>query len=136
MSFQEAIAQQPAWVFWWLNWMAVGVFVLPLSLLIWRQSRIVGVVTLLAVFLAAVIINLMYDAMGYVKLLGLAHIIFWTPLIFYLFRNVRREDMPIWPRRILIVILATILISLAFDYVDVLRWLLGERAPTVLPPTG
>jgi hypothetical protein len=31
------------------------------------------------------------------------------------------------------VVLATILVSLAFDYADVARYLLGERAATALP---
>jgi len=39
--------------------------------------------------------------------------------------------MPAWPRRIMMVVLATILISLAFDYTDVIRYFLGETAPIV-----
>ena len=39
--------------------------------------------------------------------------------------------MPVWPRRILSLVILTILVSLAFDYVDVIRYLLGERAPLV-----
>jgi hypothetical protein len=41
--------------------------------------------------------------------------------------------MPRWPRRIIAVVLATIAVSLAFDYVDALRYLLGERTPLARP---
>ena len=75
----------------------------------------------------------MYEQMGYVRLLGLPHVILWTPLAVYLFRQVRRPDMPQWPARLMSVTLVVILISLAFDYVDVIRWMLGERVPEITP---
>ncbi len=127
MSFAEAMALQPTWVQIWLNVLLLGAFILPLSFLIWRASRIAGVLTLAASLLSAVSINWMYGQMGYVKLLGLPHIVFWTPLAIYLWRQIRRPDMPVWPRRLMSVTLVVITISLAFDYVDVARWLLGER---------
>jgi hypothetical protein len=98
-------------------------------LLIWKETRITALITLAASGLAAVGVFQMFERMGYVKLLGLPHIIFWTPLAFYLYRQIRRGDMPLWPKRIMIVVLATIAISLAFDFTDVARWLLGERTP-------
>jgi hypothetical protein len=42
-----------------------------------------------------------------------------------------RGDMTIWPRRIIWLIMTVICISLAFDIVDVVRWVLGERVPLV-----
>jgi len=71
------------------------------------------------------------NELGYVKLMGLSHIVFWTPLVFFLFSRARQPQMPIWPRRILWFVMATIVISLAFDYVDVARYFLGEREPFV-----
>ncbi len=127
MSFAEAMALQPTWVQIWLNVLLVGAFILPLSFLIWRASRMAGVLTLAASLLSGVSINWMYGQMGYVKLLGLPHIVFWTPLAIYLWRQIRHPDMPVWPRRLMSVTLVVIAISLAFDYVDVARWLLGER---------
>lgn len=127
MTFNEAMALQPMWVQIWLNVLLLGAFVLPLSFLFWRQSRIAGVVTLGAALLAAFAIMWMYDQMGYVKLLGLPHVILWTPVAVYLWRQIRRADMPAWPRRLMSISLMIIAISLAFDYVDVARWVLGER---------
>jgi hypothetical protein len=134
VTFEEAIAQQPQWVNWWLNWMLVGAFILPIVLLFWRSSRMAGAAAVVASVLSALSINWMYGQLGYVKLLGLPHVILWTPLAVYLVTQLRRPDMAKWPRMIMGLVLATILISLAFDYTDVARYLLGERNPTAMPP--
>lgn len=136
MSFEEAITLQPQWVQYWLNWLLFGGFVLPLALLIWRQSRITAVVAVVATLASGLTIGWLYEQMGYVKLLGLPHIIVWTPLAIYLVMQIRREHMPVWPKRIMSVVLATIIISLAFDYTDAIRYFLGERMPVALPPEG
>ena len=133
MTFNEAMALQPMWVQLWLNILFFGAFVLPLALLIWRETRLAGVVTVLASVAAAVSINWMYVQMGYVKLLGLPHLIFWGPVVVYLWRLQGRGHVRLWPRRIIWVVVAIICVSLAFDAVDVIRWLLGERSPTILP---
>ncbi len=133
MTLQEAIAQQPAWIGYWLKWLLFGAFILPLALLFWRQSRVAGIVAVAASLTGALGTNWLYNQMGYVKLLGLAHIIVWTPLAIYLVYQIRRADMPKWPRWIIGVVLVSILTSLAFDYTDVLRYLLGERTPLAMP---
>lgn len=134
MTFSEAIATQPAWIGVWLNVLLAGAFVLPLALLIWRQSRLIGIVVPLSSLAGGLATNLLYDQMGYVKLLGLPHILIWTPVAIYLMGQIRRDDMPAWPRRIMSLVLATIGISLVFDYSDLVRYILGERTPLVLAP--
>ncbi|MEM8649297.1 MAG: hypothetical protein AAGF54_02090 [Pseudomonadota bacterium] len=129
MSFEELVALQPAWVQYWLNWLFFGAFLLPVALLIWKPSRIPAIVTLLSSLASGAGVIWLFSQMGYVRLLGLGHIIFWTPVSFYLYGQMKREDMPSWPKRIMAVVLITILISLAFDYVDVARYILGEREP-------
>ena len=103
--------------------------VLPLALLIWPQSRKVGVIAVAASILTGAAVYGMFRQMGYVKLLGLPHLLIWGPLAFYLFRKQAKDAMPIAARWIIRVILVTLLISLAFDVVDVLRYILGERTP-------
>lgn len=136
MTIEEAIAQQPEWVGLWLKWLFFGVFILPLALLIWRQSRIAGIATVLSSVVAAVGVGWLFDQLGYVKLLGLPHIVLWTPLVIYLIWQLRRADMPKWPRWIMAVVVITILTSLAFDYADVVRYLLGETQPFASPAAG
>ena len=133
MTFKEALAAQPAWLGWWLNWLLIGTLVLPTVLVIWRKTRIVGLVTVAVIVASGFGVVTMFDRLGYVKLLGLPHVVLWTPLVIWLISVWRRGDMPDWPRRIMAVVIVTMLISLAFDYADVLRYLLGERAPVGAP---
>jgi hypothetical protein len=131
MTFEQAIATQPVWIFWWLNWMLVGVFAPPLVLLIWQQSRMAAVISIIANVAAGLGVVWIFNQLGYVKLMGITHVLLWTPLAIYLFKQIKRPDMPKWPRLIIGVMFATIMVSLAFDYVDVLRYILGERSPLV-----
>ncbi len=135
MTLSDAIAHQPLWVRLWLDWLLFAVLALPLALFIWRQSRLVALVAFAANIPAGYGIGWLYEHMGYVKLLGLAHIIFWTPLAIYLFMQLKRSDLPKWPRWIITVVCVTVVISLAFDYSDALRYLMGERTPTFTPAT-
>ncbi len=71
----------------------------------------------------------LYQQIGYVKLLGLAHIIAWTPLAVHLWFKMRAPDVTKAPRLIMGVVFTIILVSLAFDYVDAIRYLAGDRTP-------
>jgi hypothetical protein len=127
MTLSQAIATQPLWVQYWLYVLIFGILVLPLVLLIWRQTRLTAIITVAASFLAGFGVSKVYDQLGYVKLLGLPHIILWTPLVWYLFRQIKRNDMPVLPRRVMLAIMTVLVVSLLFDYVDVVRYALGER---------
>lgn len=127
MTFEEAIALQPAWVGLWLNWLFFGAFILPLALLIWRQTRLMAVITVAASVLAGAAIYALYGKFGYVKLLGVPHVVIWTPLVIWLVSKLRDVELPIWARRVIGVVVATMVISLLFDYVDLVRYILGER---------
>ena len=131
-EFNLIVAQQPQWIQMWLNILMFGAFILPLSLLIWRQTRVTAVITMIASILAGVSVMLLFLQIGYVRLLGLGHIVFWTPLAIYLWRQQTRKDLPGLPVWIIRAVLVVIAISLAFDYADVVRYVLGEREPVTL----
>jgi hypothetical protein len=133
MTFPEAIALLPRWVNYWLYVLVFGGLVLPFTLFIWRQSRLAALAVLAADAIAALGVAWLFNRLGYVKLLGLPHLVAWGPLEVFLFLQIKRPGMPNWPRRIMIVILATLLVSLAFDLTDVVRYLLGERTPLAKP---
>ena len=82
----------------------------------------------LAAFVASfTLMNVLYYTGGYNRFLGLAHIIFWTPLLIFLYRRVTKL---LGPRRYeswIRILLASNGVSLVIDYVDVLRYLLGDR---------
>lgn len=128
-TLNDIMALQPLWLMVWMNILLFGAFILPIALLIWKASRLAGVLTLAASVIAAVLINVLFNNLGYVKLLGLPHLVFWTPLVMFLYFQMKRPDMPVWPRRIMWVVAGIITISLAFDFVDVARYILGERTP-------
>ena len=129
MTFEEAIALQPEWVQIWLNVLLAGAFLLPLLLLIWRPTRLAGLLTVASSAAAGFGVTWLYGQMGYVRLLGLPHILLWTPVLIYLAVLLRRPGIGPAPRLVLALVAATIAVSLVFDYVDFARYLLGERAP-------
>ena len=129
MTLKQAVAAQPAWTFYWVKALGLFAFVLPLTLIFWKQSQIAGILTVTASIAGHIGLVKIYDRMGYVKLLGLPHIIFWTPLSAYLLIQILKPDMPIEPKAIMIIVLVVILISLIFDLVDLIRYISGNRMP-------
>jgi hypothetical protein len=125
MTLGEAIAQQPAWLQAWVYWMVV--VNLASLVFLWRRTEARWVIG--AFLLNGIFMSWLHGATGYTRLLGLSHVIFWTPLLVYLFLRLpaiqARTAYGIWVR----VLMATNGISLVVDYVDVVRYLLGERAP-------
>ncbi len=110
----------------WINWMTLC---LLLSLLfIWKHTaaRWTLAVTVLTVPLGVAIFALS----GNVHLLGLAHLILWTPLLIYLVKNEVRADgfnpgslYGIW----VMLLATTIVVSLVFDVRDVILVALGQK---------
>ena len=131
MTFQEATLQLPTWVQLWLNVLLLGAFILPVTLFIWKQTRLAALITLLASGIAAFSIFSMYDSLGMVRLLGLPHVILWTPLVIYLFGVLRKPDLPVIPKWILRFTTATIIISLIFDYNDAIRYFFGDTGSLI-----
>ena len=110
----------------WMNWMLV-IFALSI-LFVWNYP--VARFALAAFVLSAVVGLVIFKFTKEPYLLGLSHIMFWTPLAIYMYRNVvNRETFKpqsvfgIW----VILLLTTILISLVFDVMDVVLVLLGKK---------
>lgn len=124
-EFVRDIAAGPAWVAAWVAFMgAVFMLAIPFAF-----SRVEARWTLVAMAFTFPSMIALYSIVGYVRLLGLIHVIFWTPLAIYLWR--RRGE---WGSREhladkwILLLFATILLSLAFDYSDLIRYLLGDRS--------
>src|SRR5262245_16329289 len=79
--FRE-IAREPFWIQAWIYWI---LFVNSASLLFVRRAE--GRFVLLAWIASLVTMDRLFDAFGYTRILGLAHVIWWTPLVIYLFRR-------------------------------------------------
>lgn len=127
MSFEEAITTQPSWVQWWINWMSIVIVGSMIALLFSRATRrdsAVILITSLAVFF---LMMWLYQQIGFVRLLGLVHVVIWTPLAIYFWKRLKNPAITAPFRQVIWVFLATIVVSLMFDYADVIRYLLGER---------
>lgn len=117
MGLFEEISAQPAPLSYWLNWMGFVNLLLPL-LFVWRhwEARVV----IAAFLLNAAFMALLYEQMGYGKHLGLAHVVFWTPLVLWLvarFETIRARSAAF--AAYVLVVIATNTISLGIDFADV-----------------
>ena len=124
--YAEMTANSPAWVLIWVNAM---VFVLAIAIpfsFSYKEARwiLLGSVLGMLGTIGA------YALFGFTRLLGLGHILFWTPTLIYIItvRGWKTYHKTLFSRWM---ILAAIIIgiSLAFDFIDLLRWILGERGP-------
>ena len=131
MSFEEQAVLLPHWVQVWMNVLVavpvISVIVLLFNSATRRDALVVFVLTALA-FGSTLFLH---SQMGMVRLLGLGHVLFWTPLAIYLFSRTKRDFLPLPGRVVMGILLVTIAAALVFDYYDVLRWLMGEQESIV-----
>ena len=119
MGLVAELSAQPAPLSYWLNWMGFVNLLLPLFFVRrhWEARVVIGVFLLNAVFMA-----LLYEQMGYGKHLGLAHVVFWTPLVLWLvmrFDTIRARSTAF--AACVLVLIATNTISLGLDYADMIE---------------
>lgn len=122
----EMEANSPAWVIVWVNFMvAILALAIPFSFS-YREARWI----LLGSVLGMIGTIVAYSLFGFNRLLGLGHIIFWTPTLIYIItvRGWKTYHKTLFSRW-LVVAAIVMGVSLAFDVIDLLRWILGDRAP-------
>lgn len=112
----------------WLAWMMTINGAAAIAFSKHREAKLI----LAAFFVQAVIMNMIADSLGFVRLLGLGHALLWTPLMPYLVSRVRAGDAQGPYLFYLKALLVTDCLSLVIDYADVSRYLLGERAPYIV----
>ncbi|WP_300376412.1 hypothetical protein [Henriciella sp.] len=123
-SFMADAGAQPDWVVTWMSFM-VAVLALSVPFALVRREAL-AVALVMAVTIPVVL--WMYTIFGYSRILGLSHVILWTPLVVWLLSR-RQHWFAGAPLSGTWVALCTLvlIISLGFDYTDTIRWLLGER---------
>ena len=131
MSFEEAITTQPSWVQWWINWMSIVIIGSMIALLFSKTTRRDSAVILMTSLAIFFLMMWLYQQIGFVRLLGIVHVVIWTPLAIYFWQRLKNPAITAPFRQVVWVFLATITISLIFDYADVVRYLLGERGSMV-----
>ena len=109
-----------AWVYWMM--------VLNTASILFVFHRVEARWVLAAWVVNIVFMSFLYETYGYTRILGLSHILIWTPLLAYLWHRRGHFSAGTWTGRYFIVLGATILVSLIFDYVDLVRYFLGDQA--------
>lgn len=131
-TLSEAMGAEPAWLRAWVMVMVVTHFAAVLFI-VKREDGRFGVrlepIAMLASFVAAALfMDWIYGQVGYVRLLGGAHLVFWTPAWLFVAsraRQIGRATVFGWYVHAYLLIAGT---SLVVDAVDVIRWALGDGA--------
>ncbi|MEM9619881.1 MAG: hypothetical protein AAF936_18150 [Pseudomonadota bacterium] len=114
---------QPLWLQAWVGWMVLVNFVGGLVFIRRTEARwILG-----AIISAGLFMEFLYGQFGYQRILGLAHVVFWTPLLVYLWSRRSAWNISGLSGKWLAVVFVTDLTSLIIDYIDVARYLSDER---------
>jgi len=122
-TFAEGLQASPLWVQIWVMWLMV-VNTAAILFLGHREGKMIFVVWMLngASMMIAAEIN------GYNRLLGLVHIVWWTPLLIVLIRSRQHIEASTLYGRWFYVLTGSIAVSLLIDYIDVVRYALGDRS--------
>ena len=130
-AFDADVQKLPQWVQIWMDIIGFSLMISIVTLLIGKATRMLGLYVLGTIVATIVIMVFMHAQMGMVRLLGIVHVVLWTPMVFVLWRRLSTDP----PKRIyaMAIILLMVISSAAllFDYYDVARWILGERGPIV-----
>lgn len=130
-TLAQAMLQQPLWLQAWIGvLMAVNlaaVFFVNRRDDQGRRQLCWPALAILGAFLgAAMLMDWLHGQYGYVRLLGLAHLVFWTPVYGWILAKRRHIADPASAfGRYLLVYLVVDGISLAIDVVDVARYFTG-----------
>lgn len=131
LSLNQAIGMQPLGIQIWV-YLLVLVHLAAVFFIIKRVDNKIRIqwnaLYIIISFLAAgIFMSWLYEQVGFVRLLGLPHLLFWTPVYVWTLVQYRREKMVGWFRRYVLVYFVIAGISLVIDVSDVVRYLLGEQ---------
>lgn len=129
------MATQPGWLLAWLAVLTAAnlgavLFIAKKTPDGWRL-RWEALAIIAAFLLAGTLMDYIYAQAGYVRLLGLAHLIVWPPVWAWIF--VHRDDYieTPWFARYVAFYLLVAGLSLVIDAIDVARYLLGETGSMI-----
>lgn len=124
MELMDFIRAEPLPLFMWV---VVLMLMNTVSVLFFKRIEALWV---LATWIAnGIFMSFLLAQFGYTRILGLSHVVFWTPLLIYLWR--RRVSWAVSATlsgKWLLGLFAVNLASLIVDYLDVIRYLMGDTA--------
>lgn len=140
-TLEAAMATEPAWLQAWI--MVLVVTSLAALVFVVRRKeagglgvRVEPVAILVSFFAAGAFMGWLYDQVGYVRLLGLAHLVFWGPVWGWILSRRSAIGTGTLFGKYVHVYLAIAGISLAIDAIDVVRYLIGDGQLLHRPGSG
>ena len=129
-SLNEAIATEPVWLQAWVM-ILVATNLAALLFAVRRENerwrfRAEPLAIVFSFLAAAVFMGWLYERVGYVRLLGLAHVLFWGPVWFWIFRRRRAIGTHTVFGKYVRLYLAIAGASLVIDTLDVIRYFVGD----------
>ena len=126
----DAIGTEPAWLQGWILVLGAA-HITALAFVVGHDNgrwvvRPEPIAVVASAIVATMIMTWLYSQVGYVRLLGLAHLACWTPVYLWMWSRrralVRGTLFTKWVQAYLIIVG----LSLAIDVVDVIRHLVGD----------
>ncbi|MEJ6704475.1 MAG: hypothetical protein ACKVKL_02555 [Pseudomonadales bacterium] len=129
-SLGDAIATQGVFLQGWVM-VLVGTHLISLLLSVYKQDgkfkiRYESLAIVGSFFVAGASISWLYEQVGYVRLLGLPHLIFWTPVFVWVLSRALKGQYSAPFKQYVYLYLTVAGVSLAIDTLDVVRYLLGD----------
>lgn len=128
-----AATMEPDWLRWWFRVLLASNLAAIFFILARRDGKLrirMESLAILASFVAVgITMNWLYSKVGYVRLLGLPHLIFWTPIFFWILGKFRRDVYSGPFKYYAFIFLVVVGTSLITDTSDLIRYLLGDHRP-------
>lgn len=124
MGLMKEIFAGPPWLVTWVCWLML----VNMGSITFVKDRIEARWVLAAFMAAAMIMMAIFEMSGFTRLLGLAHIIGWTPALVYLWTRRASIDRSTPFGKWVLILAVTNITSLVVDFIDVIRYVLGEGA--------
>jgi hypothetical protein len=110
----------------WLGVLVTANMVVPFFFIHMLEAQVV----LAAAIVGMVIMSIIFNVKGFVRLLGIGHIA-WLPLVFWLWTRLDHAPADSIFGYWLMVVVVLNSLSLIIDTIDVLRYVKGERRPVL-----
>jgi hypothetical protein len=124
-NFMADMKSGPAWVYYWVNFMGL-LFILSIPFSFKRvEARWIALATLV---LAPIVMMLVYSKFGYQRIMGLGHVLGWSPIMYYLWK--RKDQWRVSETisgKWIALTFAVMCISMVMDISDVARFMMGAR---------
>ena len=118
-GFENMHVGWQAWIYWM---MAINT-----ASIVFVKNHVPARVVLVVWLLNAGTMMAVAEFTGFTRILGLVHVVYWSPLLVYLVSQIRSTNEKNLYSRWTVTLVTTIGASLILDYIDVVRFILGDR---------